>query len=253
MLAGLLLAAGCDLPAPTRTDGPRILRIVPDPAGGPIDRIAEIRIELDRRVAPGSIPQGVVEMTSGDVYVWLDMRLDVVHPALVVRPTDPLDPDVDYQLVVHALRDLDGRTSGDTEPVVFHTSTVATPVNVVTPTWAEVAPSFATCVVAGCHTGPEPVLGLDLSSYDTLRLTALGVAADEVAPSLAGSLGAEVTATLVGMPRIDRRDAARSYLLYKMIGDPHVVGAAMPRDGTPPSEEELERIEDWIQGGAPGP
>lgn len=243
---------GCDLPASRPSGGPRIVRITPDLTAGPVDRAQSIRIELDRRVAPGSIPQGVVELTSGDVYVWLDMVIDVVHPALVVTPQDALDPDVDYRLVVHSLRDLDGHASGDSQPIVFHTGT--TVMRVVPPlvSYADVAPTLAGCASSGCHAGADAALGLDLSSADALRATALNVQAREVAPSIVGGLGAEVSASLVGMPRIDARNAARSYLLYTMLGDEHIAGAPMPPAGDLATSIELERLQAWIEAGAPG-
>lgn len=252
-LAPLLIIAACDLPPSSSGAGPRVVRIVPDPSGEALDRSVTLRIELDRRVAPGSVPQGAVEITSGDVYVWVDLVIDVVRPALLVTPTSPLDPDVDYRLVVHALRDLDGHVSSDTAPVTFHTSGASTPSAPPAPTYADVAPTLERlCAGGGCHVGASAPLGLDLSSAAAVRATALGVSAREVAPSLPGSLGAEVTAALLGMPRIDRRSAARSYLLYTMLDDPHIAGAPMPPAGEGPSELELERLEDWIQAGAPG-
>jgi hypothetical protein len=168
----------------------------------------------------------------------------------VVTPQDPLDPDTTYQLVVHALRDLDGHVSADTRPVSFRTSDVITPSTPSTLTYADVASTLEAC--GTCHGGPSPVLGLDLSSADGVRRTALDVDATEVRPSVVGSLGANVAVALLGAPRLDRHDAGWSYLLYTMVGDPHVAGSPMPPDAPLASHAELRELQEWIQAGAPG-
>jgi hypothetical protein len=245
------LIAGCDLPPSARNDGPQVVGISPDPDGGDIDRRAQFRIALDRRVAPGSVAQGVVAITSGAEYVWGDLSIEVAEPAILLTPWGPLDPDVDYQLVLHAVRDLDGHTSSDTDPVVFHTSTTSTPAIPDAITYADVAPIFESCAAAGCHSGSDAILGLDLSSAAAIRATALGVTAREVRPSVGGYLDVDVSSSLVGMPLLDRRSPARSYLVYTMLGDPHIAGSPMPPDGALASAEEIALVERWIRAGVP--
>jgi len=178
------------------------------------------------------------------------MAIDVVHPALLVTPIEPLDPDVDYTMVVHSLFDLEGHSSSDSRPLVFHTSDAITPAPPVSLGYDDVAPIFESCV--SCHGSHEPALGLDLSSAAAVRRTAIGVAAHDVMPSVSGSLSARVTAALVGLPRIDRQSPARSYLLYTMVDDVHITGAPMPPSGELASDADLERLQAWIQAGAPG-
>lgn len=249
--AACLALASCDLPPPTATlDGPHILRILPDPSAGPIDRWTTFRIEVDRRVAPESVPQGVVAITSGDTYAFVDIEIDVVHPALVVTPFDPLDPDVDYQLVVHSFRDLEGHASPDEmTPVVFHVGHRITPPVPSTLTYADVAPTLVRCVP--CHAGADAAEGLDLSSPEGLLRTAVDVPSREVAPSVVGAHGAVVDAALIGLRLIESQSASRSYLLYTMVGDEHIAGAPMPPDALV-SDDELVQMQTWIRAGVPG-
>lgn len=254
-LGVLTLVAGCDLPLPAGHGGPQVVSITPDPSGGDIDRSTVFRIELDRRIAPGSVVQGAVSITSGDEYVWADLAVEVVRPAILVTPWYPLDPDVEYELTVHALRDLDGHTSTDSEPVVFHTSRASTPGTPDPVTYAdspdnEVRQVFDHC--AGCHAGEHPPLGMDLSTGAMIRATALDVAARQVRPSVGGYLDVDISASIVGLPRIDPHNPARSYLLYALLGDPHIAGASMPLDQAPLPVEQIELLQRWIQAGAPG-
>ncbi len=240
------------MPVGATHEGPRVTGISPDFAAGPLDRAPVFRIELDRRIAAASIPQGVVEITSGENYVFVDLEIRVVHPALVVRPSDLLDPDVDYSLALHPLRDLEGHASAEVAARVFHTGSTTTPPTPDAVTYDDVAGIFAGCAVAGCHVGSGAPLGLDLSSARAIRATAIGIAAREVAPAVGGYLDATVTASFIGLPRIDPRNPARSYLLYTMLGDVHIAGAPMPPSGELASDAELELLERWIQAGVPG-
>lgn len=251
LLAGIF--AGCDLPPEARHDnGPRVLRITPDLSAGPIDRAVSIRIDLDRRLAPVSIPQGVVEITSNDVYQYMRLEIDVVRPALIATAEEPLDPDVDYTFVLHSLRDLEGNRSGDTMPIVFHTSSESHPRAASMLTYDDIAPTFRTCGGAGCHASTDAAAGLDLSSREGVRASALGVAARGVAPSYRGAIGVTVNAALLGIARIDPHSPASSYLLYTMLDDEHIAGAPMPPTGEPANEAEMQRLQEWIQSGAPG-
>lgn len=252
-LPGVVLAGvGCDLPPSRGLRGPVVVGVEPEPGVGDIDRQTTFRIELDRRVAAGSVAQGVVALTSGDNYAWVDMQLGVVRPILLVTPLSPLDPEVDYQLVVHPLRDLDGHSSADTDPLVFHTGRAVTPPVETSVGFEAVAPIFAACATAGCHVGPDAVLGLDLSSAEAIGATALGIPAHEVRPGVDGYVQIDVSASMVGLPRIQAGNPARSYLLYTMLGDPHIAGDPMPPTGELASEAELLLVERWIQSGTPG-
>lgn len=93
-------------------------------------------------------------------------------------------------------------------------------------------------------------MGMDLGSPEGLRATVLDEPAREVATS--GVPRANVSG-LVGLSRIQRFRPERSYLLYKLVGDPHVLGAPMPFGGPPLDPEDVATIVAWIRAGAPLP
>ena len=204
---------------------------------------------FDRPLAPRTVSRAVVELRSGPQQRFLSVRYDPVERALVARDFSdvPLEPRVEYELRVEGVRDLDGLevapfvarfTTGDTlgEPPTFGTTA-----------WSEVAPIFVTrCADEGCHGGASPALGLDLSTAESVRATAIGV------PSVAGSVGGFGDRGLAGLPRIDviagigRPDTSR--LVYEILRDPRV-GEPMPPDDAL-SDDEVRAIADWILGGA---
>jgi len=243
------LVAGCDLAPSVAADGPHVVSVTPALGAGPLDRDVTLRIELDRRIAPNSLADGVVEITSGGNYVWLVQNIDVVEPALVVRPRDPLDPDVTYGMRVHVLHDLEGHASIATQPTTFHTSDVISGARAEAPTFADVEEVLTACT--GCHAGSTAPLGLDLSSGAAVRATAIGVPAIEERSTVDGYLDMPVTAALTGLPRIAPGEPARSYLLYVILDDPHIAGAAMPPTGALLSLDAITLVQRWIAAGAP--
>jgi len=121
------------------------------------------------------------------------------------------------------------------------------------------------CGSASCHGGPEPLAGLDLSSPQGIRGTAIRVAARQT--SRGASVGAPVAnARRFGddMPRVDPGNAGNSYLVYKLLinganhpatgetldDDPWLGG--LPPPG-PPSWQELSRLRSWFVQGEPMP
>jgi hypothetical protein len=246
---GTALAAGCDLPPSAPMDGPRVVGTTPALDQGLIDRDGVLRVELDRRIAPSSLADGVVEVTSGGNYIWLVQQIDVVHPAIIVRADGLFDPDITYSLRVHVLHDLDGHASTVTPWMHFHTSSSIAGTTAPRVTFADVAPVLSNC--AGCHAGATAPLGLDLSTGAAVRATAVEVPAREEQPTVSGYLDTEVTAALTGMARIAPREPARSYLMYVVLGDSHIAGASMPLNAPPLAMEDIELLQRWIAAGAP--
>jgi hypothetical protein len=96
------------------------------------------------------------------------------------------------------------------------------------------------CALSGCHTGPAPQNGMDLT---------MGSA----------------TANLVDVPatwdasfkRVDPGDASDSYLYMKLVNDPRIQGEPMPKCQPQPCSwvalpgDELAAIFDWINGSGP--
>jgi hypothetical protein len=89
------------------------------------------------------------------------------------------------------------------------------------------------CALSGCHTGPDPRRGLDLSpgeAWDHL----IDVPADEINQFM----------------RVDPGNAADSYLYMKITGDPRILGDPMPFEQASLSEAKIGLIERWIEQGA---
>jgi len=92
------------------------------------------------------------------------------------------------------------------------------------------------CSVAGCHTGKDPQMGLNMEP-GKFPGTVIDVPSTEK-PSL---------------KIIDSRNPEKSYLLMKIKGSAEIVGNQMPLSRTPLPSESIQTIEDWaksIKGGA---
>ena len=86
------------------------------------------------------------------------------------------------------------------------------------------------CATSGCHAGPAASAGLSLEA---------GVIADEI-------IG--VTSARYGdILRVNPGDPDNSLIVQKVRGE---AGARMPMGGTALSEEEIEKIVEWIEAGA---
>lgn len=91
------------------------------------------------------------------------------------------------------------------------------------------------CTAAGCHSGPVPMLGLDLTGDNVYR-TAFDKASTEK-PDL---------------KIIDPGSATTSYLVHKIKGQDGIVGLQMPFSGEKLTPDEIGDIETWIDGLEPG-
>jgi hypothetical protein len=226
-----------------------------------VDRLPILRVELDRRVAPNSVTAEGVRLISGPRSVALLVEIDLVRPALVLTPRDALEGEVTYVLEIDPLRDLDGNAGAGTRRVSFHTGTsLAERPPVPPPSFESVQAIFsARCATASCHGGELPVLGLDLSSAERVRATAIRVEASEVRRPVEGTAAPSALA-LTGLAIVEPLAPARSYLAYKILADPHVPGSPMPPIDGEGGEGGLDAAEittllAWIAGGAlvPGP
>jgi hypothetical protein len=253
--------AACDVAPFRATTGPHVVSSTPADGASEVDRRAVLRIELDRRIAPASASTASVRLISGGRAISLSLDVDVVRPGIVVTPHTTLDPEVTYVLVIDPLRDLDGRRGSETVSISFHTGIAedgTTPPPSVP--FDDVLPIFTErCATATCHGGGAPILGLDLSSAESVRRTAIGIGAQEVRRPVDGA-STYASPSLSGQSIVEAGNAARSYLVYKLLGEPHAAGAPMP----PPTGEggegalspgEIDRIVSWIREGAllPGP
>ncbi len=222
-------------------------------------RLPELVAYTDRRLLPRTVNPGTVRLRSGGVDHRLSVRFDPVESAIIATAFDdvPLAPEIVYRFTIDGVRDLDDRQI-DTEHLVRFRTGAAEPVPPVPPsaTWAEVAPIFsARCATTGCHAGSAPPFGLDLSSPERIRETAIGRRSPrgggETIEANRGSvfLGALNIIDVVG--GVGRPDG--SLLIYKVLGDLHVLGERMPppEAGPPLSHEEISTLSRWILAGAP--
>ena len=256
-LIALIAFAGCDLPPEGADEGGPVV-LASDPANGEdgVDRFRVFRVFFDRPLYPRDVHRGNVLVESGVRGVFLWPRFDPALRELWIEPGGPLDPSVRYRLRVEVVRDLDRREMAEPFVATFTTGDIASgPERPAPARWEDVAPIFARCAEAGCHGGDAPVLGLDLSSAEAVRRTAIGVPAEQ---SRVGVQGDEpwVADTLAGLARVDVSAGigrpSRSYLLYKVLGDPHVGGARMPPPPAAPlSVADAARLSRWILSGAP--
>jgi hypothetical protein len=189
------------------------------------------------------------------------VRFDPVERAILATSFDdrPLEPNVVYRFTVDGVRDLDDRQI-ETEYVArFRTGAdVGEPPLSPSATWEEVAPIFeARCATAGCHVADGAPYGLDLSSPEAIRATAIGRRSPRgggaTSEANRGSifLGALSIIDVIG--GVGRPDG--SLLIYKVLGDPHVLGERMPPAdaGEALSHEEIATLSAWILAGARTP
>lgn len=259
LLCLVFALSACDVPYAPVADGPRVVDTYPRADAETVSRRLRISVRFDRALLPGSIDASSVRLVSGDRGFALSRHFDPVSRTLTLQTTSsaPLQPELRYRVILDGVRDLEGR-AGERLELAFRTGTDETPPPPLPrPSFAQVAPIFTTrCASAGCHGGDTPVLGLDLSS-------AAGIAASAIArPSVETGEAPRPGARLPGLAGMRRVEVAgdlgfpeQSYLVYKIIGDPHVVGEAMPpaSDGGVGglSYDEAQQIADWIRAGAP--
>lgn len=228
-----------------------------DPAFGAegIDREATFRVFFDRIIYPGDVHRGHFGVQSGARSVFVSGWFDPVDRVLVVENLgDPLEAEVTYRLRVAGIADLDGVGMESAYETPFETGRVAVGERPRAVGWDRVAPILSErCATESCHGASAPVLGLDLSSAEGVRTTAIGVVAEEARVGTQGDSPWHGAPTLDGLARIDVVGGvgrpARSFLLYKVLGDPHAAGAPMPPD-EPLSSAEIALISAWIRAGA---
>ncbi len=245
------------MPPARDADGPVVLASDPMPGDVDVDRAASFRVFFDRPVLPRDVRRGRVVVRSGGRSAFLSAWFDPVERVMHVENLlPPLDPDVGYRLVVEGVRDLERRPMADAYTAPFTTGAEARGTPTPLAGWADVAPILARCAADGCHGGATPALGLDLSSGAGVEATAIGVAARQTRVGTQDDTVWSGASTLDGLARIDVVGGvgrpSRSYLLYKVIGDPHAAGSVMPPPPDDPlTADEQGRLSRWIRAGAP--
>jgi len=245
-----VLVGGCDVTPDGEARGwnVELLNAEAAPSWGPV------QVQFDRRLSPWSVSRSSARLTSGSVGEFVFPAFDPVANQLNLELTRPMLVDANYVVTLVDLVDLDGDTLG--EPLQLLLSPVAGERQpVTTPEVAAVLNIFAEhCASASCHGAGEPAAGLDLQSSEGLRRTAIGHPSLQVASF--NQLAPIAAAGLIDLPIIDAQgtsqSASRSYLVYKMLGDPHVLGETMPPEGTVerPSADQIALVASWIRHGA---
>ncbi len=222
-------------------------------------RTGPFRVTFDRRLNPATVHRGNVHIESGIAGALLSVRFDVVDMTIIAVPFygGAIEPNVVHRLTIADVRDLDGAPLPEPRIVRFRTGAEAIPLEVPRPpAWSAVEPVLVrSCGGRGCHASAGAASGLVLDTAEGVRATAIGVASRQV-PQAAGGEGARVETGLGGMRIIDVVAGvgrpATSYLMYKVLDDPHILGTAMPpRPVEPLSEDEVRLLDAWILAGAP--
>lgn len=238
----------------------------PPPAGdGTIARDARILVVLDDYPDPDAVAMfGPILLRSGKLSFDFDLRVDLVGKSLVVTPRSPLQPDTHYQLTVDgSLRALDGRTLGQPAAIDLPAGQdlAGPPKPRPKVTWSDLQwpifndPAHNPSPCSGCHAAIEhatPDQALDLTGsptdpvYGLVRVPSVGL-----------------RGTARPLERVTPFDSARSVLLRKLLGGSHeegskdppyalmgVDGRRMPKDGPYLSDDDIRKVQDWIDQGA---
>lgn len=193
---------------------------------------------------------------------FLSVRFDPVDRVVVATPffEQPLVANVVWRLEVDGLRDLDDRSMDEPHVATFRTGDeLGPPYDPPRATWGEVAPLLErSCTGGTCHGPGEAALGLDLSSPEGVRGTAVGVPSRQLPGGTAGAEGARGAVSLAALPIVDvvagGGRPASSYLLYKLLAPPQILGDPMPPPdgGHPPlTHAEVQLVSAWVLAGAP--
>jgi hypothetical protein len=171
----------------------------------------------------------------------------------------PLQSEITYQLDVAGLSDLDG----DVLPQPYHArfktgDQLGTPAADPTVDVSNVLGVLGErCARSGCHAEVDAASGLDLSSPTGIDRTARNRPSQVYVDGTSGGDIGRGTLYLASPSILDAEDQRgspeRSYLIYKVLGDEHILGDPMPPPGEPQlSDDEIQLLSDWIYLGAPG-
>lgn len=209
-----------------------------EPPAGAVDVARNTSIDLffDQPLAAETLRSFDVGLFSGRVGILGSLEVDLLSKRLRFTPDGPLRPDLEYQVLVSAgLRGLDGAALAESVSFGFVTGrTVREPeAPRPVPSASEIQLIWQQNQCLSCHSPPNPVAGVDLStSTATLRTLR------------------NVTSLAAPLVRVAPSDHARSYLMRKLLGQDGISGFPMPPQGPRLAEDELRQIADWIDGGA---
>ncbi len=220
--------------------------------GGPI------RFAFDRRLSPWSVDRNTVVLSSGTVGEFVFPWFDPLSNELVIELTRPLLPDTRYVLTLSGVEDLDGEILASPRQILFASSPVVTDLPEAPPPvrFQDVRDLLVTrCAGSDCHSTADRAGHLVLEDALGIAATARGKPSRQVS-SVQAQGDAARGAGLVNLSVISDEGASSSvsfsYLIYKVLGDPHVLGEVMPPPATraPLTSDELGLIARWIRTGA---
>jgi len=254
-----VLASSCDLDVPDTGERSWAMSSIPRDGEAGVARQTPLEIQLDRRVLPRSVSNRSVRLGSGAVSPPAVVRYQLLSRQIRISLPSwgPLVSDTTYLLEIEGLVDLDGVAQREPYSVYFTTGPElgAAP----EPEPADIPRALELlrdrCASSGCHAAPLPAAELDLGSARGIEATVTRTSRQlelegVTAQGAAGALWLPATRIIDVTAGIG--DPARSYLMYKVLGDPHIAGERMPPSGPRLSANELALLAAWIERGAPG-
>lgn len=235
---------GCDhdIPDPLyQSTGPELIDAAAESSAAGMSRRPTLWATFDRALLPITVHGGNIQLLSGASRIALDLEHGLLAPQITATLTS-------------------AQGQGPIE-VAFRTEAAEpSPAAAVDEVgWSDVSSIFSQqCAGAGCHQGPQPAMGLDLATAQGVRDTAVGRMSRQYYRSTAGSEGSAGLIRLTDLRIVDvlagKGRPTRSYMMYKIVGDSHILGQRMPprsADREPLSTLEQSTIQAWIFAGAP--
>jgi hypothetical protein len=228
----------------------RALEWTPTAAARDVPRETTVRVRFDQYPDPDTVNLGGIIVTTGVLFHPGTIHLDLVDKAITYAPAGGWRPLLGYNILVRPeLTSLQGCAAlfelrsfiTAAAPPVFPPAPAPTP-------YAAVQPIFAArCAGSACHRAAaedgggclsQPAAGLSLCDAEAVNAT-VNVPSRQVSR----------------LHLVEPRDAARSYLLRKLLAGatpdlpaPLTVGHRDP-PGAPLSDADLHAVADWIDDG----
>lgn len=230
-----------------------------EPSDGQTNLPVSLTVQLyfDALLDPATLSSESVLVRSGALNLAVSSYFDPVRHAVVIRPMETASVSffagyrefTRYYIETKKIYGLWGQAAPDFTSWFETGDDLLESTAMAQGTWQEVRPLLqARCASLGCHAPSNPVLGLDLSSAEGIAATALNHKPKQLPMS---KLFAAMPDMSIIKIEAGVGDPARSYLLYKIIGDMHAAGDPMPPNPPPLSIQEQQAVSDWVAAGAP--
>lgn len=261
------LSTGCDIhPEDSSIEEEWQLSSIPADGDVAVSRLAGITIELDRMVHAHTVNSNAIWITSGESVAFYRLFLEPYSRQIIVEfdPIRPLRPYTTYLLFVDFLIDLDNNIQPESYQAFFRTGEeLGEPAKKPEVQWNDIEQIFnRSCVNRTCHGADRSALGLDLSSVKGIERSAISVPSRQMSTGFSMANSTKSAFSFIGFTIIDVIESsgrpASSYMMYKILGDTHILGEPMPPPRTDSEEwyeaklqaEEIKMISYWIRYGA---